>query len=431
MLDLVDNTGVVQNSDNSLFGSYFSKFGTVSALLDLKVALRNDSSMSSAVRKEQKKSAGREFRQQRIDSAAEYDKQQMTIGSDAAAELSKLQSVLTRGSVPAGSTVIIADPALAVAGAVAGTLVHQVDITDIVDTPAGQLFPYVHIEASAGDTVQLKYNGGDVASATFEEDPDVEGALQFAGGKKAGGGQTLVTVASVATGRTVNIQLAYSASGGIGGDEAPAAGAGSGDPYIQPYRLGGRMAKLPDREQCYRLLDAGGLQLNARVGRLGAAGQEQISARFGQLAVTSGFFFREFVVRTPKSVVHFDGDLNILSCVLGGDLRFGKDPNTRSYICPVQGPLRFRSIWLGLPGKCGIELRKFSNPQVRNGAAIRFLSEPEHARGLLVDGRDRAARLKRHSVTDFRPLQQRRATTRARGGRGVRSCPAETWVTTK
>ncbi len=74
----------------------------------------------------------------------------------------------------------------------------------------------------------------------------------------------------------------------------------------------------------------------------------------------------------------------------------------------MQGKLRFRSIWLGLPGVCGPELRRYVNPQVHNGVAVRYLAERFSRRAaglLLVSGDDRASRVRRGDVTDFRPLR--------------------------
>lgn len=225
---------------------------------------------------------------------------------------------------------------------------------------------------------------------------------------------------------------------GTGGQAVAAAGSGSGDPYLAPYLLGGQMVKLPNRGQCYRLLEVGELRVNARVGQLDSAGRTLITEVLGDEAEAGGYFFTEFVVRTAHSLVHLDGDLGVISIRLQQDgLQWEEEEHeTRSHVCPVQGLLTYtKTVRLGLPGSGGVELKKYVHPQVRNGVGITFCRDPRGVvKGLLLDGDDRRARLlTRKGVMDTRPLRSKvsgsnRKKQHGKACKTARNLPKESWM---
>lgn len=209
------------------------------------------------------------------------------------------------------------------------------------------------------------------------------------------------------------------------GEATPSA---SGDPYV--WALGGRLFKLPDRDQCYRLLDVPGvLRFNAMVGKLGAPERALISRAFGPLAVTGGYFFSGFAARAAGgSEVVWDAQLRVLSSASAGrepPLELEPIPQPRVYRCPLQGCYRYDGWLLKCPGSVVLELRRIWHPQVRNGVFLRFLHGRHlpHSRGLLVGSSDRHSRVRRCHLLDFRPLRPPPGAHCAN-----RALPKETWV---
>ncbi len=123
-----------------------------------------------------------------------------------------------------------------------------VDVTPVVDAPPGAPV-LLHLDVLPGDRVSLTYSAGGPQPLAVSDFITVvaaaDGSADFPPGD-------LGSVTSVVDGRCVTLSKQYTASIGLGGTSS-AGGSSSGDPYVQSLRLGGRVTKLPDRAQSYRL----------------------------------------------------------------------------------------------------------------------------------------------------------------------------------
>jgi hypothetical protein len=153
----------------------------------------------------------------------------------------------------------------------------------------------------------------------------------------------------------------------------------SGDPYVTTFQ--GLQYKLPNIVRSYRLLEypisTGTLFINASISGLSETEKIEISDDSEQ----DGFFYDQFFIGTHDSYAVLDRQLNLLRSHNLNNYTVTIQETPRTFHCPIQGSSLYVAKVIQVE-TVRVELRLFSNPQIRNGIQVEVI-EPGKASGLL------------------------------------------------
>jgi hypothetical protein len=152
-----------------------------------------------------------------------------------------------------------------------------------------------------------------------------------------------------------------------------------GDPYVTTFQ--GLQYKLPNIVRSYRLLEypisTGTLFINASIS--GLSSEEK--AEIGDGLEKDGFFYDQFFVGTQESYAVLDRQLNLVRSHNLHNYTVIIQDTPQPFHCPIQGSSLYVAKIIQVEDVT-IELRLFSNPQIRNGVQV-MVGTPQKARGLL------------------------------------------------
>jgi hypothetical protein len=152
-----------------------------------------------------------------------------------------------------------------------------------------------------------------------------------------------------------------------------------GDPYVTTFQ--GLQYKLPNIVRSYRLLEyplsTGTLFINASISGLSSEEKREI----GDGLERNGFFYDQFFVGTQDSYAVLDRQLNLVCSHNLHHYTVILQDTPQNFHCPIQGSSLYVAKIIQVED-IQIELRLFSNPQIRNGIQV-AVTEPSKAKGLL------------------------------------------------